>query len=167
MLFEILHRLLHPPLGYIFQGCLAEQLFKMCCKCGAGHGRRCGEGLDCPECIHSVAGQKNAIATGGNRVRRLNCGINLSTDKDRVLSEALRVLKPGGRFADSEVAVRGRVPGEVRKSMLLWVGCIAGALRERIFGETPRCRISSKVERVRSRVPPLRPHPANLVAALF
>ena len=59
-----------------------------------------------------------------------NCVINLSADKDRVLREAFRVLKPGGRFAVSDVVVRGDVPAEVRKSMLLWVGCIAGALRE-------------------------------------
>ena len=59
-----------------------------------------------------------------------NCVINLSADKDRVLSEALRVLKGGGRFAVSDVVVRGAVPEEVRKSMLLWVGCIAGALEE-------------------------------------
>jgi arsenite methyltransferase len=59
-----------------------------------------------------------------------NCVINLSANKDRVLSEAFRVLKPGGRFAVSDVVVRGSVPEEVRKSMLLWVGCIAGALEE-------------------------------------
>ena len=59
-----------------------------------------------------------------------NCVINLSADKGRVLREAFRVLKPGGRFAVSDVVVRGSVPEEVRKSMLLWVGCIAGALEE-------------------------------------
>ena len=59
-----------------------------------------------------------------------NCVINLSGDKDRVLREAFRVLKPGGRFAVSDVVVRGEVPAEVRKSMELWVGCIAGALEE-------------------------------------
>ncbi len=59
-----------------------------------------------------------------------NCVINLSADKDRVLREAFRVLKPGGRFAVSDVVARGDVPDEVRKSMLLWVGCIAGALEE-------------------------------------
>jgi arsenite methyltransferase len=59
-----------------------------------------------------------------------NCVINLSGDKDRVLSEAFRVLKPGGRFAISDVVVRGEVPPEIRKSMELWVGCIAGALEE-------------------------------------
>jgi SAM-dependent methyltransferase len=57
-----------------------------------------------------------------------NCVINLSGDKDRVLREAFRVLKPGGRFAVSDVVTRGEVPDEVRKNMLLWVGCIAGAL---------------------------------------
>lgn len=59
-----------------------------------------------------------------------NCVINLSADKDRVLREAFRVLRPGGRFAVSDVVVRGEVHEEVRKSMLLWVGCIAGALEE-------------------------------------
>jgi ubiquinone/menaquinone biosynthesis C-methylase UbiE len=59
-----------------------------------------------------------------------NCVINLSADKDRVLREAFRVLKPAGRFAVSDVVVRGGVPEAVRKSILLWVGCIAGALEE-------------------------------------
>lgn len=59
-----------------------------------------------------------------------NCVINLSGDKDRVMREAFRVLKPGGRFAVSDVVVRGAVPSEIRKSMELWVGCIAGALEE-------------------------------------
>ena len=59
-----------------------------------------------------------------------NCVINLSGDKDRVLREAFRVLKPGGRLAVSDVVIRGEVPGEVRKSMELWIGCIAGALQE-------------------------------------
>jgi SAM-dependent methyltransferase len=59
-----------------------------------------------------------------------NCVINLSADKDRVLQEAFRVLKPGGRLAVSDVVVRGDVPAEVRRSMELWVGCIAGALRD-------------------------------------
>jgi SAM-dependent methyltransferase len=57
-----------------------------------------------------------------------NCVINLSADKSRVLREAFRVLRPGGRFAVSDVVVNGMVPEEVRQSMLLWVGCIAGAL---------------------------------------
>jgi ubiquinone/menaquinone biosynthesis C-methylase UbiE len=59
-----------------------------------------------------------------------NCVINLSGDKDRVLKEAFRVLKPGGRFAVSDVMVRGEVPALIKKSMELWVGCIAGALAD-------------------------------------
>ena len=62
-----------------------------------------------------------------------NCVINLSADKDRVLREACRVLKPGGRFAVSDVVVRGAVPDAVRQSMMLWVGCIAGALDEQDY----------------------------------
>jgi SAM-dependent methyltransferase len=59
-----------------------------------------------------------------------NCVINLSADKDRVLREAFRVLKPGGRFAVSDVVTRGEVHPEIRRNMLLWVGCVAGALEE-------------------------------------
>ena len=59
-----------------------------------------------------------------------NCVINLSADKDLVLREALRVLKPGGRFAVSDVVTRGAMPAEIRQSVLLWVGCVAGALEE-------------------------------------
>ena len=62
-----------------------------------------------------------------------NCVINLSADKSKVLREAYRVLRPGGRFAVSDVVVRGEVPEAIRKSMLLWVGCIAGALEERDY----------------------------------
>jgi arsenite methyltransferase len=64
-----------------------------------------------------------------------NCVINLSPDKDAVLREAFRVLKPGGRFAVSDVVVRGRVPAEIRRSMELWIGCIAGALEEGEYRE--------------------------------
>lgn len=59
-----------------------------------------------------------------------NCVINLSVNKDQVLHEAFRVLKPGGRFAVSDVVVRGDVPDEIRRSMELWVGCVAGALSD-------------------------------------
>src|SRR5271154_7590188 len=59
-----------------------------------------------------------------------NCVINLSADKDRVLGEAFRVLKPGGRFAVSDVVVRGAVPAEIRRNIELWVGCVAGALKD-------------------------------------
>jgi len=64
-----------------------------------------------------------------------NCVINLSGDKDRVLREAFRALKPGGRLAVSDVVIRGEVPPEIRKSMELWVGCMAGALQESEYRE--------------------------------
>ncbi len=67
-----------------------------------------------------------------------NCVINLSGDKDRVMREAFRVLKPGGRLAISDVVIRGEVPAEVRRSMELWVGCIAGALEESEYSEKLR-----------------------------
>jgi ubiquinone/menaquinone biosynthesis C-methylase UbiE len=59
-----------------------------------------------------------------------NCVINLSPDKDRVLAEAFRVLKPGGRFAVSDIVIRGDMPKVIRQSIELWAGCIAGALEE-------------------------------------
>ena len=62
-----------------------------------------------------------------------NCVINLSADKAQVIREAFRVLKPGGRFAVSDVVVRGEVPDEVRRSLELWVGCVAGALSEQEY----------------------------------
>jgi ubiquinone/menaquinone biosynthesis C-methylase UbiE len=64
-----------------------------------------------------------------------NCVINLSADKDRVLAEAFRVLKPGGRFAVSDVVVRGEVPQVIRRSVELWIGCVAGALDETEYRE--------------------------------
>jgi arsenite methyltransferase len=62
-----------------------------------------------------------------------NCVINLSADKDKVLAEAFRVLRPGGRFAVSDVVVRGDVPPSIRKNIELWVGCVASALRESAY----------------------------------
>ena len=59
-----------------------------------------------------------------------NCVINLSADKDQVFAEAFRVLKPGGRFAVSDVVVRGEVPDDIRRDAEAWIGCIAGALEE-------------------------------------
>jgi SAM-dependent methyltransferase len=64
-----------------------------------------------------------------------NCVINLSADKDRVLRDAFRVLKPGGRFAVSDVVTRGEIPAKIRKNILLWVGCVAGALDENEYRE--------------------------------
>jgi arsenite methyltransferase len=75
-----------------------------------------------------------------------NCVINLSTDKDAVLREAFRVLKPGGRFAVSDVVVRGDVPADVRRSMELWVGCVAGALEQREYEEKLRAAGFTDVE---------------------
>ncbi len=72
--------------------------------------------------------------------------INLSADKDAVLREAFRVLKPGGRFAVSDVVVRGAVPADVRRSMELWVGCIAGALEESEYASKLRAAGFEDVE---------------------
>ena len=82
--------------------------------------------------VEFLKGEIEAIPLPDNSVDVIisNCVINLSADKDRVLSEAFRVLKPGGRFAVSDVVTRGDVPEQLRKDMLLWVGCIAGALEE-------------------------------------
>ncbi len=82
--------------------------------------------------VEFLKGEIEAIPLPDNAVDVIisNCVINLSGDKDRVLAEAFRVLKPGGRFAVSDVVVRGEVPAAVRRSMELWVGCIAGALSE-------------------------------------
>lgn len=85
--------------------------------------------------VHFLKGEIEHIPLPDNSVDVIisNCVINLSGDKDRVLAEAFRVLKPGGRFAVSDVVVRGEVPTEIRKSMELWVGCIAGALSDQDY----------------------------------
>ena len=75
-----------------------------------------------------------------------NCVINLSSDKDAVLREAFRVLKPGGRFAVSDVVVRGDVPAGIRRSLELWVGCIAGALGEQEYESKLRAAGFADVE---------------------
>lgn len=108
-------------------------------------------GLDMTDDMLTLA-RRNAAAAGAANVEFLkghieqiplpdasvdviisNCVINLSGDKRRVLAEAFRVLRPGGRFAVSDVVVRGEVPADVRHSMELWVGCVAGALEEGEF----------------------------------
>jgi SAM-dependent methyltransferase len=84
------------------------------------------------ENVEFLKGEIEKIPLPDNTVDLIisNCVINLSADKSRVLSEAFRVLKPGGRFAVSDVVVRGEIPPEIRRSMELWVGCLAGALEE-------------------------------------
>jgi ubiquinone/menaquinone biosynthesis C-methylase UbiE len=110
-------------------------------------------GVDMTDEMLTLA-RKNAAAAGASNVEFLkgeiediplpdasvdvivsNCVINLSADKDRVLAEAFRVLKPGGRFAVSDVVSRGEIPPAMRRSMELWVGCVAGALDEGAFRE--------------------------------
>ena len=85
--------------------------------------------------VEFVKGTIEAIPLPDNTIDVIvsNCVINLSTDKDAVLREAFRVLKPGGRFAVSDVVIRGDVPEEIRRSMELWVGCVAGALHDREY----------------------------------
>lgn len=75
-----------------------------------------------------------------------NCVINLSADKDKVLREAFRVLKPGGRFAVSDVVTRGEILPEIRRSVLLWVGCVAGALDENEYRQKLAAAGFSQIE---------------------
>jgi arsenite methyltransferase len=84
------------------------------------------------ENVEFLKGEIEAIPLPDNSVDVIisNCVINLSGDKDKVLSEAFRVLKPGGRFAVSDIVTHGSVPPEVRQHVLLWVGCVAGALED-------------------------------------
>jgi ubiquinone/menaquinone biosynthesis C-methylase UbiE len=85
--------------------------------------------------VHFLKGEIESIPLPNNSVDVIisNCVINLSGDKDRVLKEAFRVLKPGGRFAVSDVVVRGEVPASLRKNVELWIGCVAGALSDRDY----------------------------------
>ena len=89
------------------------------------------------ENVEFLKGEIEAIPLPDNSVDVIisNCVINLSGDKDRVLKEAFRVLKPGGRFAVSDVVTRGEVPEQIRRDILLWAGCIAGALRDTDYQE--------------------------------
>jgi len=88
--------------------------------------------------VEFLKGEIEAIPLPDNSVDVIisNCVINLSTDKSRAIGEAFRVLKPGGRFAVSDVVIRGEVPSEVRRNMKLWVGCVAGALTEQQYLES-------------------------------
>jgi arsenite methyltransferase len=85
--------------------------------------------------VEFLKGEIEAIPLPDNSVDVIisNCVINLSADKQRVIDEAFRVLKPGGRFAVSDVVVRGEVPPDVKRNMELWVGCVAGALEEKEY----------------------------------
>ncbi len=87
------------------------------------------------ENVEFLTGEIEAIPLPDNSVDVIisNCVVNLSGDKRKVIGEAFRVLKPGGRFAVSDVVVRGEVPAQVRQNMELWVGCVAGALTEQEF----------------------------------
>ena len=98
--------------------------------------------------VEFLKGTIEAIPLPDNSVDVIisNCVINLSSDKDAVLREAFRVLKPGGRFAVSDVVVRGDVPADIRRSMELWVGCIAGALEETEYAAKLRAAGFADVE---------------------
>ena len=98
--------------------------------------------------VEFLKGTIEAIPLPDNSVDVIisNCVINLSSDKDAVLREAFRVLKPGGRFAVSDVVVRGDVPADVRRNMELWVGCIAGALEETEYAAKLRAAGFADVE---------------------
>ena len=87
--------------------------------------------------VHFLKGEIEDIPLPDNSVDVVisNCVINLAADKDRVLHEAFRVLKPGGRFAVSDIVVRGDVPPVIRRSVELWVGCVAGALSDQDYLE--------------------------------
>jgi SAM-dependent methyltransferase len=91
-----------------------------------------------------------------------NCVINLSADKRKVLSEAFRVLKPGGRFAVSDVVIRGEVPPAVKANMELWIGCVAGALEEREF-----LRLLREVGFAKPSIEPTRVYKAEDAAAFL
>jgi arsenite methyltransferase len=106
------------------------------------------------ENVEFLNGEIEAIPLPENSVDVVisNCVINLSADKNRVLAEAFRVLKPGGRFAVSDVVMRGEVPAEIRRSMELWIGCIAGALHEDEYREKLAAAGFESIEIERTRV---------------
>jgi len=81
-----------------------------------------------------------------------NCVINLSADKDKVLKEAFRVLKPGGRFAVSDIVLSRRLPGKIRESLMAWAGCVAGALLEEEYREKLKAAGFVNIEVLKTRV---------------
>jgi ubiquinone/menaquinone biosynthesis C-methylase UbiE len=85
--------------------------------------------------VEFLKGEIEAIPLPDNSVDVIisNCVINLSGDKDKVFREAFRVLKPGGRFAVSDIVMRGEIPAEIRRNLLLWAGCLAGALEDKEY----------------------------------
>lgn len=89
------------------------------------------------ENVEFLKGEIENIPLPGNSVDVIisNCVINLSANKDQVLQEAFRVLKPGGRFAVSDIVTQGEIPPEIRKNVLLWAGCMAGALQQSEYRE--------------------------------
>ena len=100
------------------------------------------------ENVEFLKGEIESIPLPDNSVDVIisNCVINLSADKDRVLREAFRVLKPGGRFAVSDVVTRGEILPEIRQSVLAWVGCIAGALEENEYRSKLRAAGFDQIE---------------------
>lgn len=114
------------PTGHVFGLDMTDQMLTLARKNAEAAGVKN---------VTFLKGQIEQIPLPDNSVDVIisNCVINLAVDKPQVLREAFRVLKPGGRFAVSDVVVRGEVPTDVRKSMELWVGCIAGALEEKEF----------------------------------
>ena len=112
--------------------------------------------------VEFLKGELEAIPLPDNSVDVIisNCVINLAADKDRVLREAHRVLRPGGRFAVSDVVVRGEVPPEIRKNVELWVGCIAGALEENEYSQKLKAAGFEAIEIV-----PTREIEANFISA--
>jgi SAM-dependent methyltransferase len=114
------------PSGKAYGLDMTDEMLALACE------NQCKAGV---ENVEFLKGEIENIPLPDNSVDVIisNCVINLSGDKDRVLHEAFRVLKPGGRFAVSDLVTRGEVPIDVRQNMLLWVGCIAGAMQDREF----------------------------------
>jgi arsenite methyltransferase len=116
------------------------------------------------ENVEFLKGEIEAIPLPDNTVDVVisNCVINLSGDKDAVLREAFRVLKPGGRFAVSDIVTRGEIPDEIRENLFLWAGCIAGALEENEY-----CKKLAQAGFVDIGIEPTRVYKSDDVLELF